>query len=129
MPQNRRITGSDVRLAEIGRATRFKPGQSGNPGGRPRKYMISEAAVAALAEEMKDGRTKAEAVVQAIIAKALRGDVRAFEALRDTSEGRPKQAYEVKMSIMDELAERIEKPRKRARNDATEAVKTAVKGK
>ena len=50
-----------------------------------------------------------------MIQKAWRGDVRAFEALRGTSEGRPKQAHDVKMSIMDELAERMEKARKRAR--------------
>lgn len=37
MPENRRKTG-----VPGGEATRWKPGQSGNPGGRPKRRLIDE---------------------------------------------------------------------------------------
>jgi hypothetical protein len=40
MPENRRKTGESV---PGGEATRWKPGQSGNPGGRPKTADLSHA--------------------------------------------------------------------------------------
>ena len=51
MAENRRKTGGSRSLAEIGTATEFKPGQSGNLNGRPRTAKFSEGAVGVLKRE------------------------------------------------------------------------------
>jgi len=58
--------------------TSWKPGQSGNPDGRPRGSR--NAAVAAL-EAI--GQANAEAVVRKLVETALGGDVQALKALAD----------------------------------------------
>lgn len=71
---------------------RWKPGQSGNPAGRPpnRKY-LSEIARELLEEIPKgelEGRNADILVVLALIRKALSGDTRAIEMLHDWTEGK-----------------------------------------
>lgn len=73
--------------------TQFKKGQSGNPKGRPKLPDISEALAKILADE-KDGYTALEATLMALRAKAVKGDIRAAEALLDRAFGRPKQAID-----------------------------------
>jgi len=91
-PENRRKTG-EANLAR-GEAHRFKPGQSGNPGGRPRTAKLSEASRAKLAAPVPgdpEGRTFAEAIVDSLARSALKGDIRAAQELADRAEGRPSQ--------------------------------------
>jgi len=66
---------------------RWVPGQSGNPNGRPKKTYAELAA--SLPEDLKLQHINAQSE------RALAGDTRAFEALRDTAEGRPAQRVEV----------------------------------
>lgn len=73
--------------------TRFKKGQSGNPNGRPKLPDIRDALAKILADE-KDGYTALEATLMALRAKAVRGDIRAAEALLDRAFGKPKQAID-----------------------------------
>lgn len=73
--------------------TRWKKGQSGNPNGRPKLPDIRDALAKILADE-KDGYTALEATLMALRAKAVRGDIRAAEALLDRAFGRPKQAID-----------------------------------
>jgi len=73
--------------------SRFKKGQSGNPNGRPKLPDISEALAKILADE-KDGRTALEQTLLALRAKAVRGDIRAAEALLDRAFGKPKQSVD-----------------------------------
>jgi len=73
--------------------SRFKKGQSGNPKGRPKLPDISEALAKILADE-KDGRTALEQTLLALRAKAVRGDIRAAEALLDRAFGKPKQSVD-----------------------------------
>jgi len=76
-PENRRKTG-EANLAR-GEAFRFKPGQSGNPGGRPRTGKFSEACRAKLASVVPGdaaGRTFAEAIADRLAQRALKGDIR-----------------------------------------------------
>lgn len=72
-------------------ATRFKPGQSGNPSGRPRGAR-NKASV--LAQKLMEGQ--AEAVAQTVIDAALMGDMSAcriiLERLVPTVKERPIQA-------------------------------------
>jgi hypothetical protein len=73
--------------------SRFKKGQSGNPNGRPKLPDISEALAKILGDE-KDGRTALEQTLLALRAKAVRGDIRAAEALLDRAFGKPKQSVD-----------------------------------
>lgn len=73
--------------------TRFKKGQSGNPKGRAKLPDIRDALAKILADE-KDGYTALEATLMALRAKAVKGDIRAAEALLDRAFGRPKQSVD-----------------------------------
>jgi hypothetical protein len=67
---------------------RFKAGQSGNPGGRPKAAGISTAIRARLKEECRSGdKPVTEEFVEAAIKKARNGDLRALQILIEHAEG------------------------------------------
>ena len=72
----------------------WKKGQTGNPKGRPKLPDIREALAKVLADE-KDGVTALEATLKALRAKAIRGDVRAAEALLDRAFGKASQTVDI----------------------------------
>lgn len=77
----------DVGYGKPPKHTRFKPGKSGNPKGRPKgranfQSLLGEALFKKVT--VSDGRqireiSRVEAVLTALIAKALKGDTRASE--------------------------------------------------
>lgn len=67
----------------------FKPGRSGNPSGRP-KGLVSKALLRHLRTKTGDKR-ELDAVVEAIVNTAKKGNAQAFCAIRDTVDGPPKQ--------------------------------------
>lgn len=72
----------------------FKKGQSGNPAGRPKSALLSDALRRRLAEvDDKDveGRTHAEVIADQLIAKAKEGDVAAIREIADRVEGKARQ--------------------------------------
>lgn len=76
----------------------FKPGQSGNPNGRPLKLKIpplNEILANVLNAPYSDDKTKAEALLDKLMEMAMGGDVRAAEMLLDRGYGKPKQSLEV----------------------------------
>lgn len=93
---------------EKGNKYGFKPGQSGNPGGRPKRTRLTDALLAQLAELDKGEETTAEAVARALIRQALGGNVQAIREIADRTEGKPRQAIDVNATMMDwrELAEK-----------------------
>ena len=68
---------------------RFKPGQSGNPGGRAKTKLISQAYQEFLGEvDTKKRRTIAQEIAKQIIQKALKGDLAAAKETTDRTEGK-----------------------------------------
>jgi hypothetical protein len=81
----------------------FKPGQSGNPNGRPKKALLSDALrrqLAITAPGMPE-RTQAEAIASALIAEAIAGNVQAAREVGDRSEGKPAQAIALDLEVKD----------------------------
>ena len=82
----------------------FRKGQSGNPKGRPKSITLSEALRHELAKENpkgKDGETYAERIAAVLCQAAVGGNVNAAKEIADRTEGKPRQALEVDMSVMD----------------------------
>ena len=85
----------------IGVGTRWKRGTSGNPGGRPKSRLLSEALRTRLAEVKAGdlaGRTYAEVVAQNLVEIACSegpGAVHAANEIGDRIEGRSRQSIEV----------------------------------
>jgi Family of unknown function (DUF5681) len=78
-------------------ATQFKPEQSGNPNGRPRK-MVTEALNELLAERVpgdKQKRTKARLLADVLFTQAMKGKTQAAIEIIDRTEGRAVQGHEV----------------------------------
>ncbi len=81
----------------------FKPGQSGNPAGRPKKALLSDALrrQLAIAAPGMPERTQAEAIASALIAEAILGNVAAIREVGDRSEGKPAQAIALDLEVKD----------------------------
>jgi Family of unknown function (DUF5681) len=98
--------------------SKWKPGQSGNPGGRPKIKLLSEAYKKILETEITSGpnkgKTYAEAIAEKIADESVKGKVNAAGEIADRVEGKPRQAYEVQLSVTDELPKLIEEGRRRA---------------
>lgn len=68
-------------------------GVSGNPGGRPRKKLITSELERLLQEQSPDtsGKTWAVLIAEALLRQAAKGDVRAIGELANRVEGKPLQ--------------------------------------
>jgi hypothetical protein len=75
--------------------TKFKPGESGNPNGRPKKLPQLDSLLADVLGEEKDGIEAAKAILMALRSKAVKGDVKAAESLLDRAYGKPTQKTEL----------------------------------
>lgn len=74
---------------------KFKKGQTGNPKGRPKKIPELKELLANVLGDEKDGKTAAEAILMALRAKAVKGDVRAAQLLLDRAYGQAKQEQDI----------------------------------
>jgi len=71
-----------------GEATQFKPGQSGNPGGRPKRKRITEALEKVLTPE------QCLAVAQALLKQAKKGSISHVQEAANRLEGKVEAADE-----------------------------------
>lgn len=88
-------TPSKHRLAQLGAPYRWKPGESGNPAGRPKSATLSEAYRARLNEVDPDdphGRSFMDVIADRIVARAAKGLVKAATELADRTEGKAPQS-------------------------------------
>lgn len=73
----------------------FVKGQSGNPGGRPKSKLVTEALVKELAKRAaKGGPTQAQAAAVTLVTQMLAGDVAAARLVLSYVEGLPAQPVE-----------------------------------
>jgi len=82
---------------EKGHKHAWKPGQSGNPAGRPKARLLSEHLRDRLKEQFP-GRSEAtygRMVAEALVDRAINGDVMAIREVFDRTEGKPKQTIDV----------------------------------
>ena len=71
----------------------WKPGQSGNPHGRPKdQFSFMGILRSALAEENKSGKSVGERIIKRYIKLALAGNGQALEALVARIDGKPAQS-------------------------------------
>lgn len=71
----------------------FQPGQSGNPAGRPKKLPELDKLILQVLGGDND-ESGAQAILEALKKKALKGDVRAAEILLDRTYGKTKERIE-----------------------------------
>lgn len=75
------------------RPYQFKPGQSGNPGGRPKRDFAAEIAQAIL--KAATDPKQFESIKRGMLKKFRKGDAKAFETLAARAAGRPHQQIDV----------------------------------
>jgi hypothetical protein len=87
---------------KVGR--QFKPGQSGNPNGRPREsltHLLRDALHSPSAIRGCGGKTNAEVIVEALIREASIGNIRAFQIIADRIEGKPPSSVDVNLEMQN----------------------------
>lgn len=89
------------------RSTPWRPGVSGNPGGRPSYKIMSDACARKLIEvpNPETGESRADIIAERVISQAEQGDIQAFTAVRDTVEGRPAQQINLQADVLMETSE------------------------
>ena len=79
----------------------WRPGQSGNPGGRPKRKPITEAILVELAKQhgRTGGKSKLEAMVASMVTLVINGhskeSVEAFKLILSYTDGLPVQTVEL----------------------------------
>lgn len=98
--QRNNSEGKERRLANL---KPFKPGQSGNPKGRPKSVTLSEALRRELAKEDPENteQSYAEKIAQMLVSQAAEGNVNAAKEIADRTEGKPRQAIDVQADLTD----------------------------
>ena len=111
----------------------FMPGQSGNPGGRPKgSVKVSSCYERSLARPVPGdplGRTYAQVIADKAVELAAEGRIDAIKEVTDRTEGRSKQTIDVNRSdlrreylrrAVDELSAKHGKPRDEVIRDIVE---------
>jgi len=107
-------------IVEAGRATRFRPGQSGNPRGRPRRKHVTDALLRELEQASPSGQgTNARAIAHTLVRLATDGDVPAAKLILEYTEGKPVQPVDV------ELRQRAQRIATSLGLDTDELIRTA----
>jgi threonine aldolase len=82
---------------------------SGNPGGRPKSKVLSQAYRDVLEQEGpgdSQGRTFAEMIAQVLARRAMKGDVQAARELADRTEGKARQSIAFSQSTDDQFKDK-----------------------
>ena len=93
----------DKQVKNRGVSTRWKPGLSGNPKGRPPKRecitsLLKEAMNSPCPQD-KQKRTWAEVINERLLAMAVEGDLSAMKLIFEYVAGKPKQSEEMQSEV------------------------------
>ena len=98
MAENSKTTGFRGPSPDVGKPYRWKPGQSGNPGGRPKRQPITELYEKQLQQRLpeavrlklglKEGATYGHAVAFRQVQRAILGETQAAKEITDRVEGK-----------------------------------------
>jgi hypothetical protein len=79
----------------MGTPASFKPGQSGNPHGRPPKEWTMKSLLLEAAEEMDEtGTPKKVIIARKLMQLAAKGDMQAIKEFNNRTDGMPQQYIE-----------------------------------
>jgi hypothetical protein len=84
-------------------ATAFKPGQSGNPKGRPKSGSTIADVLRDIGQQKKNGKTKLQIVLDKVMEMAMRGYMPAIEFIADRTEGKALERVLTRDADRDEL--------------------------
>lgn len=70
----------------------FEKGKSGNPSGRPKEKVFTDALRVAVLREDDEGRVKLHRIAERLVAEAMAGDSWAIQQVADRLDGKPAQA-------------------------------------
>lgn len=73
----------------------YKKGESGNPGGKPKEAKQFRDALNVAIKRAEGDRTKLAAMAEALVDKAVAGDVTAIREVADRLDGKPHQTAEI----------------------------------
>jgi hypothetical protein len=125
MPQKRHKTGFRGPSPDVGKETQFKPGNMANPGGRPKKTLLSDASREWLEQiDKKTGKTNAQLAAEMVGKKLLQGSAEHYRSIGDRTEGKPPQAITIGGSLdldVENIDERIKSLLERARARAADS--------
>ena len=88
-----------IRMANI-EPHKFPQGTSGNPKGRPKGKTIASEIKRIIRESEDEGSDVVEALARVAIAKALKGDYRFFESVREQIDGQRSGSINAKVQIV-----------------------------
>lgn len=100
-PQNRQKNRGKHAFPESAKKHQFQPGQSGNPGGRPRKGKFAEMLTAMADEIVPDDpkrRTWKRFLADQIFLQAAKGNVQAFAEIVNRVEGKAVPRTDIAMN-------------------------------
>lgn len=103
----------EERLLKAGGPHRFQPGQSGNPGGRPRGVIGMARLKSRLVDFLegylaRDNAVNAKRLAEAMVESAIDGNATAMQLVMDRIDGPIKQAFQLEVSTASEVSiERI----------------------
>lgn len=103
---------------QYGKATQFKPGESGNPNGRPKGKTLTER----VRDVLEANPERAAAIVEAGIQAAEGGDFQFWKYLCDRMEGMPTQMVSANVDAMIRVRFADEDSVKQAQLYGTESV-------
>ena len=106
-------TGKNTQRGRVENLRPWQPGQSGNPGGRPKRKLLTDAYARILDIPVpgdNEGRTFAEAIAFAMAKEAIKGKVNAAAEIADRTEGRALQ--QIRMTEGDPLSELLKEFRR-----------------